>query len=96
MDGRSRPRDSQKGCLMNKRKRLDKLAAALRDVSPQRMRELLVKDTTVNLRITQSDKADMQRVSKFCRLTLTEYLTRLHVFASQRLFVDTTPQRKGR
>ena len=96
MDGRSHPRDSQKGRLMNKRKRLDQLAAALRDVSPQRLREALVKDTTVSLRITQSDKADMQRVSKFCRLTLTEYLTRLHVFASQRLFLETTQERKGR
>lgn len=79
---------------MKRTARLDQLAAALKDVSPDRLREALVKDESITLRITKGDKADMQRVSKFCRLTLTEYLTRLHLFASQRLILEKSPKRK--
>lgn len=98
MDGGSHPRHSQteKGNLMKKDKRLDQLAAALKDVSPVHLREALVKGESITLRITQGDKVDMQRVSKFCRLTLTEYITRLHWFASQRLFIDKAKEKVGR
>ena len=96
MDSGSDPRHPQKGSMTKKTKQLDQLAAALQDVSPDRLREALVKDDTITLRITRSDKTDMQRVSTFCRLTLTEYITRLHWFASQRLFVDKTQKKKSR
>ena len=79
---------------MKKHTRLDQLAAALKDVSPARLREALVKDETITLRLTHSDKVDMQRVATFCGLTLTSYIEKLHLFASQRLFLGQ--QRKGR
>jgi hypothetical protein len=81
---------------VKKHTRLNQLVAALEKSSPDRLHEALVKDETITLRLTHSDKTDMQRVSKFCRLTLTEYITRLHMFASQRLFLEKTPQKKGR
>jgi hypothetical protein len=77
-------------------KRFDRLAEALRDVSPERLREALVKEESITLRVTFSDKTDMQRVAKACKLTLTEYLTRLHLFASQRLFIDKNPTPSSR
>lgn len=70
---------------MKKTQRFDRLAAALRDVSPDRLREVLVKDTPITFRATKHERDDMHRVAKACGLTLTDYLIRLHLFASKTL-----------
>ncbi|QOJ35588.1 MAG: hypothetical protein HRU82_11835 [Nitrospira sp.] len=70
---------------MKQSKRFDRLAAALRDVSPDRLRDVLVKDTPITFRVTRQERDDMHRVAKACSLTLTDYLIRLHLFASKTL-----------
>lgn len=79
-----------------KAQQFDKLAAVLKGIPSSRLREILVKDTPITFRATRHERDDMHRVAKACGLTLTDYLIRLHVFASQRLFLETTQQRKGR
>jgi len=85
VDGGSHPRNPQKGCIVKKSQRFDRLAEALRDVSPSRLREVLVKDTPITFRATRHERDDMHRVAKACGLTLTDYLIRLHLFASRTL-----------
>lgn len=70
---------------MKKDQQFDRLAAALREVSPKRLREVLVKDTPITFRATKNERDDMHRVAKACGLTLTDYLIRLHLFASKML-----------
>lgn len=70
---------------MKKANRFDRLAAALRNVSPDRLREVLVKEVHVTFRATRHERDDMRRVAKACGLTLTDYLVRLHLFASNKL-----------
>lgn len=70
---------------MKKDQQFDRLAAALRDVSSSRLREVLVKDTPITFRATRHERDDMHRVAKACGLTLTDYLIRLHLFASKML-----------
>jgi hypothetical protein len=64
---------------------LDRLAAVMRKIPPDRLRMALVKDTVIQIRVTAVDKAAMMRTAQACQLTLTEYLTRLHYLASERL-----------
>ncbi len=66
-------------------KKLDRLAAALRDVPPTRLVSALVKDRTVTVRVTETDKAEMFETAQACGLTLTEYVLRLHWFAVENL-----------
>ncbi len=75
--------------------KLDRLAKVLKGISSDRLRDVLVKEATLTIRLTASEKADMQRVAKACGLTLTDYLTRLHLFASQRLFAENKTTQKG-
>lgn len=66
-------------------KKLDRLAAALRDVPSARLISALVKNKTVTIRVTETDKAEMFETAKACGLTLTEYVLRLHWFAVENL-----------
>jgi hypothetical protein len=66
----------------------NRLEAALRDVFPSDLRRALVKDTPITFRATKQERDDMHRVATACGLTLTDYLLRLHRFASQQLSVD--------
>ena len=71
--------------MTTKKQKLDRLATILKDVSPDRLRSALVKEDTVQIRVSSTEKADMQRVAKACNLTLTDYLGRLHAFAAEKL-----------
>ena len=62
-------------------RRLDELAEMLRKVSPARLETALRKTETLNVRATLSDKTSIQQAAKRYRLTVTEYLVRLHWFA---------------
>ena len=70
---------------MKKTEQFDRLAAALKDASPERLREVLVKDTPITFRVTRKERDDMHRTAKGCGLTLTDYLIRLHLFAVKML-----------
>jgi len=65
---------------------LDKLAAALKGVSPARLESFLAKEARIDIRVSATDKADIQRTAKAARLTTSEYLLRLHYFAAGRIF----------
>ena len=70
---------------MKKEPPRDRLAAALIHASPNALRRALVKDTPITFRATKHERDDMHRVATACGLTLTDYLIRLHHFASERL-----------
>ncbi len=67
---------------------LDRLAALMKKTDPARLRAALVKSSTVSMRTSDHEKADMQKMATTCGLTLTEYLTRLHYFANELLAVE--------
>lgn len=83
-------------------KKFDRLAELLKGIPPERVRMVLMKEETLTIRTTAHDKSEMQRVAKACGLTLTEYLTRLHIFAAGKLTKDNatmpgkTPRSKER
>jgi len=66
-------------------KRFDELAQVLAGVGPVRLRQALTKSETVTIRITMADKLSMQRTASRCGLSVTEYLTRLHWLASEKV-----------
>lgn len=78
---------------MKKDQQFDRLAEALKDVPPDRLREALVKDTPITFRATRHERDDMHRVAKACGLTLTDYLLRLHLFASTLLAKKANPSK---
>ena len=63
----------------------DRLAALLKATSPDKLKSVLVKSESITIRLAAMDKAGMEQTAKACGLTITEYLTRMHVFASERL-----------
>ena len=70
------------------KKGYDRLAKILKGVPPKKIREALVKSEAVTIRLTLSDKTEMQQAAKACGLTLTDYLIHLHHFAVKRLKGD--------
>lgn len=43
------------------------------------------KSQVIQIRVTENHKTQMQAIAKSCDMSLTEYLTRLHEFAYQKL-----------
>ena len=74
---------------MKKEQVRDRLGAALSNVSCSDLRRALLKDTPITFRATKQERDDMHQVATACGLTLTDYLIRLHYFASQQLCVET-------
>jgi hypothetical protein len=52
--------------------------STLRSLSASDLDAALLKDQMIVFRVSKTDKSEMQRVAKAFRLTLTEYLMRLH------------------
>jgi mobilization protein NikA len=74
--------------MANKRERNPgELEQALRGVRADKLRSVLTKDARIEIRVTSPEKAEMERAAKACNLTVTEYLTRLHHIAAERLGV---------
>ena len=73
---------------MKKDQPRDALSAALSHISARVLRRSLVKDAPITFRATKDERDDMHRAATVCGLTLTDYLIRLHRFASQQLSVD--------
>lgn len=67
------------------RKRLDDLAQAMTDVSPERLDTITKKSERVNIRVTATEKVEMQETAESLDLSLSEYLSALHRFAMPRL-----------
>lgn len=66
---------------LRKRAQLDKQAVLLKRTDPDRLRSILEKSETVQIRVTASDKASLTETASALGLTVTDYLTRLHLFA---------------
>lgn len=64
---------------------LDAIAKQLRHIDPARLETLLVKKAVIQFRVTESEKADIQRTASELGLTVTDYLLRLHAWASESL-----------
>ena len=60
---------------------LDELAHLMREIPEDRLREALVKDEMITIRVTAAEKEEMKRMAKRCNTTLTEYLCQLHRLA---------------
>lgn len=73
-------------------KRLDRLAEVMRQIPPERLQAVLVKNALIQIRVTEVDKAEMMKTAKACNLTLTDYLTRLHYLASEALARRSPPR----
>lgn len=63
----------------------DLLHELLRDADADRLQGALDKNKMVAVRVTESDKAELQWMAESLRLTMSEYLLRLHWFAFERL-----------
>jgi hypothetical protein len=70
---------------VTKRQRPDKLDKAMGKISPRRLQSALAKTRMVTFRVSEDNKESMARAAKKCRLTLTEYILRLHYLADEKL-----------
>jgi hypothetical protein len=66
-------------------KELDELADLVKKIDPERMRDALVKDEMIAIRVTAAEKEEMKRMAKLLSVTLTEYLCQLHRVAQSML-----------
>lgn len=65
--------------------KIEKLALALADLTPDELEKQARKSERLNMRVTQADKANMESTADSLGLTLSEYLTALHHYAAPRL-----------
>lgn len=70
---------------MGTKQKPDQLATVLEKVPAKRLRASLTKSKTIIMRVTGDDHESMHRTAKSCGLTVTEYLTRLHALAAEKL-----------
>lgn len=61
-----------------RQKKLDKLAQALENESPERLRTLLKSDARLNLRLSGVEKEEIERTAKALDMTVTAYLLSIH------------------
>lgn len=65
--------------------RLKKLADLLRDVDPERVKRMLRKDATLQMRLTEADKDDIKGMAGDLGIPVSEYLLRCHWIVSKKL-----------
>jgi len=58
---------------------------SFRRLTPERLESILAKRQKMQIRVSESDKADIAATTKWLRLTATEYLLRLHYLAGNLL-----------
>ena len=66
-------------------RKLDELAECLRGVPSRRLRDALVKDEMISIRVTAQEKEEMKQMARVLNVTLTEYLCQIHRFVQARL-----------
>jgi len=59
-------------------KKLDMLAKALENESPERLRTLLKADSRLNLRLSEIEKQEIEQTAKSMNMTVTSYLLAIH------------------
>ncbi len=69
-------------------KKKEKLSKLLSRTPEEKIRAALVKEETVQMRVTADDKAEMKQAAQMCRLSVSEYLTRCHQVVYDRLRHD--------
>ena len=70
---------------MRTKPKTDRLATVLKTVPANRLRASLMKTRAIAMRVTEDDHASMHRTATACGMTVTEYITRLHMFAAPML-----------
>lgn len=70
------------------KKRVDRLTETLSGAGQDDVAGALMKDTSINMRVSSQDRRELKAAATFYALSMTEYLLRLHRFADER--------RKGR
>ncbi|MDP1769715.1 MAG: hypothetical protein Q8L74_13070 [Nitrospirota bacterium] len=70
---------------MGTKQKADRLATVLGKIPAKRLRASLMKTKAIAMRVTEDDHEGMHRTAKACGMTVTEYLTRLHAFAAEKL-----------
>ena len=73
---------------------LDRLAKTLRGIPADRIEQALRKSESVQIRITRAEKDGMKRVARFYRLSVTEYLTRLHAMVETVTLAEVRDQKQ--
>ena len=58
---------------------------SFRRLTPERLESVLAKRQKIQIRVSESDKADIAATAKWLQLTATEYLLRLHYLAGDLL-----------
>lgn len=64
---------------------------SFRRLTPERLESILAKRQKMQMRVSESDKAEIAATAKWLQLTATEYLLRLHYLA-----VNLLAERMGR
>ncbi len=65
--------------------RLKKLADLLRDVDPERVKMMIRKDATLQMRLTEADKDEIKITAGDLGISVSEYLLRCHWIVSKKL-----------
>lgn len=58
---------------------------SFRQLTPERLESILAKRQKMQIRVSESDKADIAATAKWLQLTATEYLVRLHYLTAELL-----------
>ena len=61
--------------------RFTAVTESFRRLTPERLESILAKRQKMQIRVSESDKADIAATAKWLQLTATEYLLRLHYLA---------------
>jgi uncharacterized protein (DUF1778 family) len=67
---------------MTIRQKKAELAELARQISPERLEQILTKSEGINIRVSPVEKAAIKAAAKRHKLTTTEYLTTLHEIAA--------------
>ena len=65
--------------------RFKDVTESFRRLTPERLESILAKRQKMQIRVSESDKADIAATAKWLQLTATEYLLRLHYLAGSLL-----------
>ncbi len=65
-------------------KTADRLSKTLRRAEDAEVAGALLKDASINMRVSSQDRRELKAAATFYALSMTEYLLRLHRFADER------------
>jgi len=67
------------------KKKLDRLAKVCQQIDPARLEKALVKNCAITIRLSEADRESIRKAAKRCKITVTEYLIRLHGAALKKM-----------